>query len=70
MSRVTFYIFLECCNGGGAALDAPHEVLPSSTSSVMLIPLPISFWDVLPEHPAYKMVEFVTGGNFLLENSS
>ena len=43
-------------------------VLPSS-SSVMLITLPISLWDVLPEHPAYKMIEFVTGGNLLLENT-
>ena len=69
---------LECCNGGGAALDNPHEVLatsasqsrdrpywikgvelvgvlPSSSSSVMLITLPISLWDVLPEHPAYPL---------------
>ena len=28
-------------------------VLPSSSSSVMLITLLISLWDVLPEHPAY-----------------
>ena len=45
-------------------------VLPSSSSLVMLITLPISLWDVLPEHPAYKIVEFVTGGNLLLEDSS
>lgn len=45
-------------------------VLPSSSSSVMLIILPILLWDVLPEHPVDKMIEFVTGGNLLLENSS
>ena len=44
-------------------------VLPSSSFSVMLITLPISLWDILPEHPAYKMIEFVTGGNLLLENT-
>ena len=38
-------------------------------SSVMLITLPISLWEVLPEHPAYKMIEFVTGGNLLRENT-
>lgn len=43
-------------------------VLPSA-SSVMLITLPIALWDVLPEDPAYKMIEFVTGGNVLLENA-
>ena len=43
-------------------------VLPSN-SSVMLITLPIALWDVLPEHPAYRMIEMVTGGNILLENA-
>ena len=43
-------------------------VLPSA-SSVLLITLPIALWDVLPEDPAYKMTEFVTGGNVLLENA-
>lgn len=42
-------------------------VLPTN-SSVMLITLPISLWHVLPEHPAYKMIDIVTGGNLLLEN--
>lgn len=43
-------------------------VLPSdSNSAVMLITLPISLWDVLPEHPAYK-VEFARGGNLLLRD--
>ncbi len=42
-------------------------VLPSN-SALMLITLPFSLWDVLPEHPAYKKIDFVRGGNLLLEN--
>ena len=38
-------------------------VLPSN-SALMLITLPISLWD----DPAYKKIDFVRGGNLLLEN--
>jgi hypothetical protein len=44
-------------------------VLPSH-SMVLLLTLPISLWDVLPEHPAYKKVNFVTGGNMLLSKAA
>lgn len=43
--------------------------LPSH-SMEFLITLPISLWDVLPEHPAYKKVAFVTGGNKLLSQAA
>ena len=43
-------------------------VLPSdSNSAVMLITLPVSLWDVLPEHPAYK-IDLGRNGNILLSN--
>ena len=37
-------------------------VLPSNpNSALMLIALPISLWGVLPEHPAYKKIDFLLG---------
>ena len=42
-------------------------VLPSTpNSALMLIKLPVSLWDSLPEHPTYRKIDFVRAGYLLV----
>ena len=42
------------------------QAIYPSFSTLVLLTLPITLWDVLPDHPAYSFIRFVTPNNLVL----
>ena len=44
------------------------ESVYSSQSTLVIVSMPVPFWDLLPDRQAYGFIDFIDSGNFLVTN--